>query len=120
LGEISKNPITVFDTHGLLSRGAWRNAPIPSAEGSDAARAFCRSLDELGGLYGVFGRFLSWRADLVDTGCIDELSRIRVDYPPVPLATAAATVRRELGEAGVELAASIPCRPMSSRLSAEA
>ena len=112
MGEINKNPITVFDTHGLLSRGSWRNAPIPSAEGSDPARAFCKALDELGGLYGVFGRFLAWRSDLIDTGCVDELSRIRVNYPPVPLATAAATVRRELGEAGVDVAASLENPPL--------
>ncbi|HVV46186.1 MAG TPA: hypothetical protein VHC72_13325, partial [Bryobacteraceae bacterium] len=105
MGEISKNPITVFDTHGLLSRGAWRNAPIPSADGSDPARAFCKALEELGGLYGLFGRFLAWRSDLIDSGCINELSRIRTDYPPVPLAAAAETVCRELGEDGVDLAA---------------
>ncbi|HVW11463.1 MAG TPA: hypothetical protein VHC90_22915 [Bryobacteraceae bacterium] len=112
MGESSKNPITVLDTHGLLSRGAWRKEAIPGAEGSDPARSFCKALGELGGLYAVFARFLSWRAELVDTGCIAELRNIQVDYPPVPLATAAATVRRELGQEAFELAASLEGPPL--------
>jgi hypothetical protein len=108
LEEISKNPVTVFDTHGLLSRGAWRNAPIPSVEGGNPARSFCKALDELGGLYGVFGRFLAWRSDLVDTACIDELRRIRIDFPPAPLSTA----RRELSLIDTQLAASLENPPL--------
>ncbi|HEU5020679.1 MAG TPA: hypothetical protein VFT60_02275 [Bryobacteraceae bacterium] len=106
--EISKNPVTVFDTHGLLSRGAWRNAPIPGVEAGDPARGFCKALGELGGLYGVFGRFLAWRSDLLDTGCIDELRRLRVDYPPVPLAAA----RRALSAIDAGLAASLENPPL--------
>jgi hypothetical protein len=112
LGEINKNPISVFDTHGLLSRGAWRNEAIPSAEGSDPARSFCNALGELGGLYAVFGRFLSCRADLVDTGAIIELRKIQIDYPPVPLAAVAEAVLRELGEDAYELASSLENPPL--------
>jgi hypothetical protein len=112
LGEISKNPITVFDTNGLLSRGAWRNAPIPGVEPGTPAQSFCKALGELGGLYAVFGRFLCWRSDLADTACVDELRRIRLNDPPVPLSTVAETLRRELGEPGAGLAASLENPPL--------
>jgi hypothetical protein len=47
-------------------------------------------LDELGGIYAAFARFLGWRADLLDASYISHLRRVRLMIPAIPAPAVAA------------------------------
>ena len=74
----------VFDRHGLRSTGfLGRGARIPVGEGgTDGLAAGLRdALEQLGGLYAAFGRFLSWRADLLGASYLVKLRDIKLNLP---------------------------------------
>jgi hypothetical protein len=104
----------VFVGHGLGSRGVWGAGAIPTGEGQldDGALGLCGALAQLGGIYGAFARFLSWRADLLPGSYVSHLRHIRLDLPAVPPSAVAASIRRELGAAAEELAAALSAAPV--------
>lgn len=111
--ESSANSAAVFSRHGLGSPGLWGDARIPHEEsGTDGiARRLREALEQLGGLYAAFGGFLRWRADLLGATYVGNLRQLSLKPPVVPPGVVAATVLRELGRAGVELAANIAQEP---------
>jgi hypothetical protein len=111
--ESYANSSAVFDSHGLGSFRRWGSSGISTDEtSSDGGAAGLRqALQQLGGLYAGFARFLAWRADLLDASYISELRRVRIDPPAVPPTVVAAIIRRELAAGAEELASNLPRVP---------
>ncbi|MFN0166941.1 MAG: hypothetical protein ACKV22_10970 [Bryobacteraceae bacterium] len=109
----------VFARHGLGSPGFWGSSGIPTDENRPygSAIGLCEALAELGGLYGAFARFLGWRADLLDGSYISQLRRVRLTVAVIPPSEVAAIMRRELGAAAEELAATLSPAPVWNTLS---
>jgi hypothetical protein len=118
-GPSSKFASAVFGRHGLGSPGFWGASGIPKDESqTDGGAAGLRdALSQLGGIYGAFGRFLGWRADLLNGAFLSQLRRIRFDLPVVPPSAVAATIRRDLGAAAEELAMGLEPTPLWNTLS---
>jgi len=116
--ESAANPTAVFASYGLCSKGGW-GASIPIDENGpvDIPLLLCKALVQVGGLYAVFGRFLSWRADLLDATCLGYLRQVQAEYPPIALSAVASIVRRELGPSGLDLAAGLEGPALWSTLS---
>jgi hypothetical protein len=108
----------VFDRHGLGSPGLWGASGIPTDENRPdrGAAGLCNALEQLGGIYAAFARFLGWRADLLDGSYISRLRGIRLNLPVVPPSAVAATIRRELGAAAEELACGLAGAPVWNTL----
>ena len=109
----SPSPSAVFERHGLASTGFWGTAKVPSSYDGDAipGRGLREALEELGGLYIAFGRFLRWRADLLNTFWITNLRDLRPVFNPIPAYAVAETIVRELGRVGDELSENIEPSP---------
>ena len=109
----AEDAAAVFARNGLASSGFGRTPDIPTDETPPDAGAegLCRALSQLGGLYGSFARFLTWRADLLPGSYIAHLRRLRFHCPPLPVSHVAVTVRRELGSAAEEVAACLSPAP---------
>jgi hypothetical protein len=104
----------VFERWGL-GAGRSRDAsgiPTDDTRADAGALALCHALEELGGLYVAFARFLSWRADLVPGSYILHLRRVRPDVPVVPPSVVSTLIGRELGGAGRELATGLAAVPV--------
>ncbi len=114
MSQTSTTPDAVFRSIGLFSKGGWSSFSIPLDEdgSGDIPLALCGALDKLGGLYSAFGAFLRWRADLLDSRCIERLRSINAVPPPVSLDAAEAILRRELGRAAIELTAHLEAPPL--------
>lgn len=112
--ESTANSAAVFRYYGLSSRRRWGAAGVTADEtgSADIALGLPAALEKLGGIYAEFGRFLSWRSDLLDASCIAGLRGIKFDFPVVSLPAVAGIVRRELGPAAEELAASLEGPPL--------
>ena len=111
-------PAQTFRKFGLRARG-WRREQPPDfayAELSLAAR-FRNALEELGGLYAAYARFLAWRADLLRTEFLGRLRHVRTDWPTIPRGEVAQILAAELGEPGIELARSLESGPCWNTLS---
>lgn len=110
----SANPAAVFERHGLGSLGRWGSTGIPAAEsGSDGVAAgLCDALEELGGIYAAFARFLCWRADLLSAAYMPHLRRVRLNLPMVPPSGIAVVIRRELGAVAEELVGGLSGAPL--------
>ena len=103
----------IFRSHGLGSPGFW-GAGVPTDESrSDAgASGLCRALSQLGGIYGAFARFLSWRADLLHGSYVSQLRRIRPGLTAVPPSAVAAMIRQDFGFAAEDLASALSPQPV--------
>ena len=114
----SANSAAVFDRHGLGSPGLWGATGRPDGESrSDVvAVGLSDALEQLGGIYAAFARFLGWRADLLDASYIAQLRRVRLNLPIVPPAAVTATIRRELGAAAEELEGNLASVPVWNTL----
>ena len=107
-----------FRRFGLESPGFWRSISPPAAD--QPARPAGRlqaALTELGGVYLAFARFLMWRADLLDSDCLNALRAIDYSFPPIPRDTVPDILRRELGHPGDDLARHLENDPLWSTLS---
>jgi hypothetical protein len=106
LTESSANPRAVFDRYGLGPPGFWGGSAIPAEDTGPhtMAAGLCHAFEQLGGLYGAFARFLTWRADLLEGAYISRLRKVRLNLPMVPASAVRATVRRELGPEAADLA----------------
>lgn len=112
------SPKAVFQKMGLRTRAALFPFAAPRARvGLSSAGRFRDSLEELGGLYATFGRFLLWRADLLRPDYLNALRGIRVSIPPLPRQDAIAALCRDFGAKGERLAASLSDEPVWSNLS---
>src|ERR1035437_2193484 len=118
LSESSAKPTAGFESCGLHSKGGWSTSSIPLDEdgSGDVTLALCSALDPLGGLYSAFGRFLGWRADLLDSRCLAKLWQGKPAFPPASHPAGADTIRRELGYAAGELAAGLEGPPLWNTL----
>jgi hypothetical protein len=108
----------VFERHGLGSPGIFGASGIPTGEsGSDSvAIALRESLQQLGGMYAAFARFLGWRADLLGGAYISQLRQVRLKLPIIPLSTVATTIRSDLGAGAEELAYGLTTVPVWNTL----
>ena len=115
----STNSAAVLDRHGLGSPGLWDSARVPHEEtASDSIGKRLRdALEELGGLYSSFGRFLGWRSDLLGASYLFTLRNIRLTDPPVPSSVVADLIRRDLGPGAQELAANLSPTPVWNTIS---
>lgn len=78
---------------------------------------FCDALEQLGGLYTAFGRFLMWRSDILRSDALLRLREIRSRVAPIPAGEAALRLNRH-GEPHAALAAQMqpdPCWSTFSR-----
>jgi hypothetical protein len=119
LRKSSANPAAVFESHGLRSRGFWGFTSLEESENEpvDIGQGLCAALQSLGGIYAVFGRFLCWRSDLLDSSSLLSLRHIKPEFPVIPVSAVAAAIRRELGPNCEELAASLEGPPLWNTLS---
>ncbi len=85
------------------------------AELSHPAR-FRDALEELGGLYAAFARYLAWRADLLRTDYLGRLRQVRLTVPPIDTAEASRILSEELGDPGRALAGRLEHEPCWSTL----
>lgn len=92
----------------LREVGAVGSERPATAEG---ARAFRRSLEELGTTYVKLGQLLSSRPDLLPDAYIDELSALVDDVPPVAFANVRETIEAEIG---LDLFARLDEEPIAS------
>jgi hypothetical protein len=103
---------------GLRTRAPWSGLSAASArDGLSPSARFRDALEEIGGLYATFGRFLAWRADLLRAEYLAALRSLRVDIPPQPRQDAVAALCRDLGSRGERLAASLSDEPVWSGVS---
>ncbi len=108
----------VFRQSGLASTGFWRSLAVPPPDQAFEAGARLRgALEELGGVYLAFARFLTWRADLLETDYLNALRRIRYDFMPVARRDVAALLRLELGDTAESLIADMEQEPVWTTLS---
>jgi hypothetical protein len=106
------DPVVTFQKFGLRSRGVWRGAAVePAYSGLSEPARFRSALEELGGLYAAFGRFLTWRADLLRTDYLGRLRHIKVPVPRIPAPDVARTISNELGPKGDDVAKFLEVEP---------
>jgi|SRR5579871_1929080 len=119
MSESSANSAAVFDRYGLsVATGFWGSSAFPSDESSSAGvgKRLVQALQQLGGLYAAFGRFLNYRSDLLDASTVADLRGIQLQLPVVPVSDVANLIRRELGLDGRELAESLDPSPVWNTL----
>jgi hypothetical protein len=109
------SPSAVFHQHGLRTRAPW--SALGVREGVSHAVRFRDALEELGGLYATFGRYLAWRADLLRSDYLLALRSIQAAAPPMARDEAVATLCRVLGLKGERIAASFSDEPVWSTVS---
>jgi hypothetical protein len=118
--ETSANSRAVFDRYGLRATGRlWGGAVLPDDESTSegVGKRLRDALEQLGGLYAAFGRFLGWRSDLLDAACIGHLRHLKVNLPVVPVSVVRGIIRRELPEAAAgELADNLEASPVWNTL----
>lgn len=111
-------PTGVFHKMGLRTRAPWSAFAMSSVrEGLGPGARLRDALEELGGLYATFGRFLAYRADLLRGEHLAPLRSIRLAIPPVPRQDAVTALCRDLGLKGERLAASLSEEPVWSTVS---
>jgi hypothetical protein len=93
------DPEATFRKFGMRQAGVWRSAVSTAGTESPPAARLRAALEELGGLYAVFGQFLQWRADLLRTDYLGQLRHVRVAIPPIALSEFDRIVEAELGPA---------------------
>lgn len=95
-----------------LTRRVWPRifGAAPLDEGSRAAR-LAAALQELGGLYAAFARFLCWRADLLPSDYLLALREVRESVPPVPPDDFKLMLLADLGTTGKVLAEALEKEP---------
>ncbi|MBK9166275.1 MAG: hypothetical protein IPM24_02290 [Bryobacterales bacterium] len=64
-------------------RVASLGRPDPAYQDLSLPVRFSLAIEELGGLYALFGRFLAWRADLLRSDYLMRLRRVRLAPPPI-------------------------------------
>jgi hypothetical protein len=117
--ETSANSRAVFDRYGLRATGRlWGGAAIPDDESTSegVGKRLRDALEQLGGLYAAFGRFLGWRSDLLDAACIGHLRHLNLNLPVVPVSVVKGIIRRELPDATDELADNLEAPPVWNTL----
>jgi hypothetical protein len=117
--ETSANSAAVFDRYGLrVADRLWRGAALPDEESTSEGigKQLREALEQLGGLYAAFGRFLGWRSDLLDSSTILNLRQLQLNPPVVPVSAVEDIIRRELGAAAAELAGNLDASPVWNTL----
>jgi len=85
----SSDPKIHWARYGLTSRPAWKLFPSPTRyESLSRPERFRLALEETGGLFEIFGRFLSGRSDLLSQAYLTELLNLRSSRKPVADVTA--------------------------------
>ncbi len=115
--ERSPSPESAFNRFGLRSRSFFggRRTDAAYAELPEPAR-FRNALEELGGLYAAYGRFLCWRADLLRTEYLGRLRHIKVATDPIPVPEFGSLLSKELGDRGAALVSALDASPCWSTL----
>src|ERR1700722_8733272 len=115
----SANSAAVFDRYGLrVADRLWRGAALPDEESTSEGigKRLREALQQLGGLYAAYGRFLGWRSDLLDSSTILNLRQLQLNPPVVPVYVVEEIIRRELGAAARELADNLEASPVWNTL----
>lgn len=85
MGQDVQSPAQIFDRYGLKTRRAWQAPePLPAHAGLPLFARFRNALEELGGLYAEYARFLGWRADLQRPDAHQRFRNSRAPAPPAP------------------------------------
>ena len=117
--ESSANSDAVFDRYGLgTAAGFWGKSAFLDDEGSsaDVGKRLRQALEQLGGLYAAFGRFLNYRSDLLDASTVADLRGLQLQLPVVPVSDVGNLIRRELGTEGRDLAEHLEPTPVWNTL----
>lgn len=116
--EPSANSAAVFDRYGLSATTGFWGGPFPDDEGTSASvgKRFRDALEQLGGLYSAFGRFLSYRADLLDGASVHEFRGFQVNFPAVPTTAVLEILDRELPGVSGEVANHLETEPLWNTL----
>lgn len=79
----SQHPTIHWPSYGLASGPVWNFFPAQSRyESLSRPERFRLALEETGGLFATFGRFLSGRADLLPSAYLSELLKLRSSRKP--------------------------------------
>ena len=113
LKERSPSPEGAFNRFGLRSRSFLREEGKQDAAYADLPEAarFRSALEELGGLYAAYGRFLCWRADLLRTEYLGRLRHIKVATDPIPVPEFGSLLSRSSATRGAALASALETTP---------
>jgi hypothetical protein len=121
LGSVSyasgAGPRRVFRELGLQTRGSWRTADAPRYRELSRGARFRVGLEKLGGLYGAFGQFLCWRADLASIEFLSGLRQGSWRTAPIPKDQFVQALSVALGGKGELLARDLEDTPCWSTLS---
>jgi len=81
--EVEKVSMAFWDKYGLAAQGWFRTLEVePRYAALPRAARFRLALEEQGGLFARFGRFLSGRADLLPSLYLSELRKIQIPALP--------------------------------------
>jgi hypothetical protein len=111
-----KTAAEVFQRYRLGSTGFWQSVAVPPDVETRPAVKLRNALEELGGVYMIFARFLLWRSDLLSFEYLEQLREIDYDLPPTPRAEVIGLLLRELGPLSDELIAQMEPEPVWSTL----
>src|SRR5215475_4240849 len=101
--DASANAAAVFDRLGLTAASGAASILDDESSAEGIGRRLREALEQLGGIYAAFGRFLNFRADLLDAAIISNLRELELSPPIIPIAAVASIIGRELGPAAAEL-----------------
>ncbi len=108
----------VFNRLGLHQTGKWQSFATPEERDGPRASARLRdALEELGGVYGAYARFLGWRADVMDAESLQDFRHLSHHPPPLPAERVKALAHRELGRRSNELVRHLQPKPVWSSFS---
>lgn len=115
--DASANAAAVFDRLGLSTAADAASILDDESSSEGIGKRLRQAFEQLGGIYAAFGRFLSWRSDLLDAAIISNLRDLRLDLPAIPVSTVERIIRYELGLAGTELSFNLEAAPVWNTLS---
>jgi hypothetical protein len=115
--DASANAAAVFDRLGLSAADDAASILDDESSSEGIGKRLRQAFEQLGGIYAAFGRFLSWRSDLLDAAIISNLRELRLNLPAIPVSTVERIIRHELGPAGTELLFNLEASPIWNTLS---
>lgn len=115
--DASANAAAVFDRLGLTAASGAASILDDESSAEGIGKRLREALEQLGGIYAAFGRFLCWRADLLDAAIISNLRDLQLNLPVVPCSEVGRLIRLELGPHAAELADNLEASPVWNTLS---
>src|SRR6185503_13361159 len=107
---VSPGGVAVF-SKAELTRSGWTRFLASRMDAGSRPARLASALEQLGGVYAQFARFLSWRADLLPSAYLLALRDVRDNAPPLSRADFQRILMLDLGGAGEALAKAIESEP---------